>query len=692
MESPAAAAQSPNTAPDGGPSISNALPRPRKQRRLRAVGYQRVFGCSCRNCEAYGEECVISRNGAIFHRARHGNANPRAQQRAAQKQGSDGACVAAASVGSSPGLPRTSTPADLTASQAGPSSPVAENAVESEPVQGVVTTEVGQFPKNAKFAGLSSPQVLARVAQEVFSPFSQMNVMDFFCPMMTFAEEFPLPSPSFRPLVAREVADGCVQRYFNTYHHLFPVLDEQALRQTHAALYGPGEVRINVAQVACVFLVIALGASSTEVFNSHLETVFGLYNHLISKPYLPSVQALILMTLCFLHAAKDGQAVLCIAFAAQMAQSVGLHRSLFIYRHPCEIAFVLRDHDLRNRIWWTCYCLDKLAKTLSNISCKLFRRDVRSVDNSELVKRILAADRDLLSWRDSLPENLQPDREPYALGDEVCETGSGMLHCVYYNALVIIHRASLVSTAGKVQVMKKHMDRRISASDDICLGAARSLVRTVNNLVIERRSFRIPGMIHPYAINAVMALYIGIMQAPLRWSAPTDLALMRSMQQCFEKSRDPAAGSRFRGLMVYLTEAMEKSEQAQRNGSQTPSTINHAGTQPAPSWSIAEHSIDTTLTRFSPVNQSPGGHLQPSTSCQPRSTTGSWAVTSEPSQSYPTPSLVPDPWNSGLPVDVEGLQLGDFFGDHSTAWNMQLWPLMEDVDGGGLGEDEAILE
>ena len=66
-----------------------------------------------------------------------------------------------------------------------------------------------------------------------------------------------------------------------------------------------------------------------------------------------------LQTLCFLEAGKDGQAILCIAFAAQMAQSIGLHRSLFIYRHPREIAYILKDHDLRNRIWWTCYCLDK---------------------------------------------------------------------------------------------------------------------------------------------------------------------------------------------------------------------------------------------------------------------------------------------------------------------------------------------
>ncbi|KAM0424277.1 hypothetical protein ACHAPT_010422 [Fusarium lateritium] len=485
---------------------------------------------SCRNCTVYGEECVISRNGAIFHRVQQGHANQRFRHRASQEQCPNGASAAAASVGSSPQSPgiSSSTPAEL------PFSPTAETAVESETLQGVVTTEVGQFPKNAKFAGLSSPQVLARVAQEVFSPFSQMNVMDFFCPMMT------------------EVADECVERYFEAYHVLFPILDELSLRQTYTTLYGPGEVRINVAQAACVLLVIALGSGSTEVFDSHLKTVFELYNHLISKPYLPSVQALILMTLCFLNAAKDGQAVLCIGFAAQMAQSIGLHRSLFIYRHPCEIAFVLKDHDLRSRIWWTCYCLDKklsfevgqisaihddecdaelpetsslssdgphetppfnflssfirLAKALSTISRKLFRRDVPSVDNNELVKRISEADRDLLSWRDSLPEHLQPDREPYGLGDEVSETGSGMLHCIYYNALAIIHRASLVSTAGKVQVIKKHADRRISASDDICLSAARSLVRTVNILVMEHRNFRIPGMIHPYAINAVMAL------------------------------------------------------------------------------------------------------------------------------------------------------------------------------------------
>jgi hypothetical protein len=83
---------------------------------------------------------------------------------------------------------------------------------DTESVQGVVTTEVGVYPNNAKFAGVSSAQVLGKVAEAVAQPYApNLNVMDFFCPTMTYAEEFPMAAASLCPLINKSIADTCVQ-------------------------------------------------------------------------------------------------------------------------------------------------------------------------------------------------------------------------------------------------------------------------------------------------------------------------------------------------------------------------------------------------------------------------------------------------------------------------------------------------
>ncbi|KAJ5727507.1 hypothetical protein N7493_005327 [Penicillium malachiteum] len=80
-------------------------------------------------------------------------------------------------------------------------------------VQGVVTTEVGRFPKVSKFAGITSPQVFAKSAEELFkSSAPHIDVMGFFCPTMKFAEELPLESFDQVPLVDKSLADRCLQR------------------------------------------------------------------------------------------------------------------------------------------------------------------------------------------------------------------------------------------------------------------------------------------------------------------------------------------------------------------------------------------------------------------------------------------------------------------------------------------------
>ena len=87
--------------------------------------------------------------------------------------------------------------------------------VNSATLQGVVTTEVGRFPKNNKFAGMTSPQVFAKSAEDIFKSVApHINVMEFFCPTMKFSEELPLWSSDQHPLIDKGLADLCLQREF----------------------------------------------------------------------------------------------------------------------------------------------------------------------------------------------------------------------------------------------------------------------------------------------------------------------------------------------------------------------------------------------------------------------------------------------------------------------------------------------
>lgn len=63
--------------------------------------------------------------------------------------------------------------------------------------------------------------------------------------------------------------------------------------------------------------------------------------------------------LYLINTGRDSQALLSIAIAVNIAQSIGLHRSLSIHNHPHEFQFILKEHRLRSCVWWVCYCLDK---------------------------------------------------------------------------------------------------------------------------------------------------------------------------------------------------------------------------------------------------------------------------------------------------------------------------------------------
>lgn len=85
--------------------------------------------------------------------------------------------------------------------------------------------------------------------------------------------------------------------FFTTIHTMLPFLVEHQFREAFNNFYDKGQSG-DVATVACIYLVIALGSRSVAARDDgsiHFNAAWSLYDHVMASPYLPSVQAFILM-------------------------------------------------------------------------------------------------------------------------------------------------------------------------------------------------------------------------------------------------------------------------------------------------------------------------------------------------------------------------------------------------------------
>lgn len=307
---------------------------------------------------------------------------------------------------------------------------------------------------------------------------------------------------------------------------MYPILIETDFWNLFSSMYSQGYLS-DPAQACTIYLVLAIGSRSTsrtDISKLHLDAAWNLFSSLIAAPYLPSVQALLLMAIELMNCNKEGQAILVTGNAVRIAQSLGLHRALASHLHPHERGFVQQDYQLRTNVWWVCYCLDKklcfehgrpsaiqdegsdvdmmqefvggvlpqtrparfqffshmirLCQILSEILSRLFSRTSKSQVGDDPLQHVQELDAKLLEWKTALPGELRLDSELEGSQLAMQRIPAALLHCMYYNTLVLIHRAALI---GSVQV-KQHPNTRIASSDTICLNASRALARLVNSL------------------------------------------------------------------------------------------------------------------------------------------------------------------------------------------------------------------
>lgn len=112
----------------------------------------------------------------------------------------------AAAVRASYVSPRTDPPPGMQ------SSPTSRHSINATGFAGVVQIEPIEDPQKCKYVGKTSTQVLAKSAEQYSKPDGFfVNVMDFFCPLLSHSEEVEMTlRPKCQPLVAKETALRCV--------------------------------------------------------------------------------------------------------------------------------------------------------------------------------------------------------------------------------------------------------------------------------------------------------------------------------------------------------------------------------------------------------------------------------------------------------------------------------------------------
>lgn len=238
---------------------------------------------------------------------------------------------------------------------------------------------------------------------------------------------------------------------------------------------------------------------------------------------------------------KGGFGWLLCGIAVRVAQAIGLHR-----RSPEDLDLNDEDVRLRSQVWWVVYRLDGsalynhslpgstsayiLRRLLSitqgrpaavhpstfdtdltpmpsyqpqfppaaalctsasdvyNWSVKLSQIQHRFSDvtnqastTTAMLDELGNIDRALLSWCNSIPIDCRPGEEILSSGN----TGDLLvsLHLDYFNMMRTVHWASLTCAHAKRNIVTSHPNPRIRGSEAICLSAARSYIKTLNEWV-----------------------------------------------------------------------------------------------------------------------------------------------------------------------------------------------------------------
>lgn len=130
---------------------------------------------------------------------------------------------------------------------------------------------------------------------------------------MCFTEEYALPLvPVLPDLPSMSVMEPCLKKYFSRTHPLIPVLNHTAfisdvlrfseMQQTSPTGLQGAVTSVDAPALVAVYAVLSIGMDDHEgqispTATGYLTGAYSLVSHLLSFPYMSSVQALVLLAI-----------------------------------------------------------------------------------------------------------------------------------------------------------------------------------------------------------------------------------------------------------------------------------------------------------------------------------------------------------------------------------------------------------
>ncbi|KAI3529031.1 fungal specific transcription factor domain-containing protein [Colletotrichum filicis] len=397
-----------------------------------------------------------------------------------------------------------------------------------------MTLNTDESPHRLKFMGGSSVQSLTMFADLFFRKRGLRPLSPYFRFGMHHVEEFQLPlSFQLPPLPPLPTLDAYLDVYMKRIHPLFPVFDEPTIRSELGRLTtlqdadasGSLQNSIEPSQVpllVSIYCIICIGADEetgtlAEIGTHYLTAAYSLLAHVISTPYLASVQALLLLSVALRGRSKEGQGWQTLGQAIRIAHSIGLHRhaSTRHSRNPPDTGDSAAspgyqaNRKLNTQVWWVCYTLEKLmeletgrpsaihdsdcdqklpdpvpvpapstlstsspeaqgdrhtidyfqpwaslSRIISSISAHIYRRSGQSQTSRILLGDTVRLDTALTEWAQSLPTEIRPPG-PNSGNADLCDTG----HQHFAIFLAIHYHHALISLHRAALVFPESMYR-----------------------------------------------------------------------------------------------------------------------------------------------------------------------------------------------------------------------------------------
>ncbi|KUJ11099.1 uncharacterized protein LY89DRAFT_739310 [Mollisia scopiformis] len=299
---------------------------------------------------------------------------------------------------------------------------------------------------------------------------------------------------------------------------------------------------------------------------------------------LESVQARLATSMYLLGSSRINQAWYTFGTTSQMILALGLHRKRFTQSHATS--FNLVEVEIRKRIFWSAYTLDKylsvilgrprifrdedidqqlperindsdltntvaksrsthnqcvsdgpvlhakLARIVGKISSDLYPTTTTS--NTKWVEVAQQRTAELKAWKESLPAFLEPEKVDPSMLIPIFQRQSSVLRLAYLHALILANRPSILKNFADLSRPQDPLTGEMEDRLKECIDAAVLVVETVNGFIEESRMRKPYWFTHYIAFCAISTLYVYAIQNAQRSGLSEDKSVPPTHLRYFE--------------------------------------------------------------------------------------------------------------------------------------------------------------